>query len=719
MAFRWKLLASVGALALAATPAFAAESGAESGSGDGATGVREIVVTAQRLNNARTTIEASLGASTYTLSNQAILALPGGDNTGLNQVVLQTPGVTQDSFGQLHVRGDHGNIQYRINNVILPEGLASFGQTLSPRLADSVELITGALPAQYGLRTAGIVNIKTKSGFNEGDRISIYGGSNGTIQPSIELSGSKGNNSWFLSGSYLQNNLGIESPDGSATPVHDRTQQVQAFGYFAHIIDPQSRIALLLGASDQRFQIPQRTGLHSSVDGYTDPAGNPLTVGTTSDFLSQDITSNQHEKTDFGIVSYTRTGDKGSLQLSTFARYSALDYQPDVLGELMFNGIAQPAQKADTAVGLQAEGVYDLNPKHTLRGGVILQFDHTSSDTTSQVLPVDLAGNAGTTPITIVDNGTRSAQSYSAYVQDEWKPLDALTINYGLRFDLVDALRNENQLSPRINFVWSATDRTTVHGGYSRYFTPPSFVFVFCLFFSLFVGTTAAPISLTNTVPYAERADYFDLGVQQKVVTGLTLGIDAYDRKSRNLLDEGQFGAPIILTPFNYRDGRVRGIEFSSTYARGAFAAYATFAISKAEGRDIVSSQFYFDPGDLAYISSHYIFVDHDQRFTASAGASYHWGDTRLSADALYGSGLRADDPVHGVPNGGKVPAYVQVNASLSHKFDLPGGPLEARCDIVNLFDEKYQIRDGTGVGVGQPQWGPRRGFFVGISKSF
>ncbi|MBS0296842.1 MAG: TonB-dependent receptor [Proteobacteria bacterium] len=718
MSFKLGLLVGTGAFALAVAPAFADPAGGEV---DGsASSVREIVVTAQRLNNARSTIEASLGATTYTLTNQAIESLPGGDNAGLNQVVLQTPGVTQDSFGQLHVRGDHANIQYRINNVILPEGLAVFGQTLSPRLADSVELITGALPAQYGLRTAGIVNIKTKSGFGDESRASLYGGSNGTIQPSLEISGSKDANSWFLSGSYLQSDVGIESPDGSARPVYDQTRQYQAFGYFDHIIDPQSRAELIFGASDQRFQIPQRSGLHANTDGFTDLAGDPLTVNGTADFLSQDIKSTQHETTDFGIASYTRATENASMQLSAFARYSSLDYQPDVLGELLFNGIAQQARKADTAFGLQAEGVYHLNDRHTVRGGVIVQFDRSTSDTTSEVLAVDGAGHAANTPSVIIDNGARNAQSYSAYVQDEWKPIEALTINYGLRFDLVDALRNENQLSPRLNFVWTPTESTTLHGGYSRYFTPPSFELVTSQTLTKFVGTTAAPISLTNTTPFAERADYFDLGVQQKLLPGLTLGVDAYYRKSRNLLDEGQFGAPIILTPFNYRDGRVQGIDFSSTYARGAFSAYANFAISKAEGRDIVSSQFNFDPGDLAYMAGHYIFVDHDQRYTASAGASYHWGPTRLSADLLYGSGLRADDPVTGIPNGGKVPAYTQVNTSLSHKLELPGaGALDVRFDIVNLFDEKYLIRDGTGVGVGQPQWGPRRGFFVGLSKTF
>src|SRR5581483_661187 len=128
----------------------------------------EVVVTAKRLDVARQTVEPALGATTYSLSRQVIDVLPGGDNLPLNQVILQAPGVTQDSYGQLHIRGDHNNLQYRLDNVILPEGLSVFGQTLSPRLAANIDLVTGALPAQYGLRTAGIINITTKSGFKNG-----------------------------------------------------------------------------------------------------------------------------------------------------------------------------------------------------------------------------------------------------------------------------------------------------------------------------------------------------------------------------------------------------------------------------------------------------------------------------------------------------------------------------------------------------------------------
>src|SRR5258708_35863199 len=135
-------------------------------------------------------IEPRIGASTYTITQQAIKNQPGGENVPFNQVLLQAPGTSQDSFGQLHVRNEHANLQYRRNGVILPEGISAFGQSLSPRFADQAELITGALPAQYGLRTSGIIDIQTKSGaFDQGGSVGMYGGSRQWLQPSAEYSG--------------------------------------------------------------------------------------------------------------------------------------------------------------------------------------------------------------------------------------------------------------------------------------------------------------------------------------------------------------------------------------------------------------------------------------------------------------------------------------------------------------------------------------------------
>src|SRR5689334_19096176 len=129
--------------------------------------VETVTVTAQRLSEARTGIQTQTGASAYNITAANIEAQPGGENTQFNQVIMQAPSVVQDSFGQFHVRGEHAALQYRLNGVILPEGISVFGQTLDPRLVGSLNLLTGALPAEYGLVTGGIVDVKTKTGLFE------------------------------------------------------------------------------------------------------------------------------------------------------------------------------------------------------------------------------------------------------------------------------------------------------------------------------------------------------------------------------------------------------------------------------------------------------------------------------------------------------------------------------------------------------------------------
>ena len=119
-------------------------------------------------------------------------------------------------------------------------------------------------------------------------------------------------------------------------------------------------------------------------------------------------------------------------------------------------------------------------------------------------------------------------------------------------------------------------------------------------------------------------------------------------------------------------------------------------------------------PDELAFIATHYIYTDHAQVLTASAGASYLWNGTRFSASMIYGSGLRS-----GFANTDHLPSYTQVNLGISHEYLFPGWtkPTTLRFDVVNLFDKIYEIRDGSGIGVFAPQFGPRRGFFVGISQ--
>jgi outer membrane receptor protein involved in Fe transport len=685
-------------------------------------GLEDIVITARHLNAVRGTIETQTGASTYTIDSAAIQAMPTGDNTLLNQVILQAPDVAQDSFGQLHIRGEHNGLQYRLNGIILPEGISVFGQSLDPRLIDSMKLITGALPAEYGLRTAGIIDLTTKSGVLEPrGAVSLYGGSHSQIEPSFFDGGSVGALNYFVTGDFLRGDLGIESPTSDPDPLHDETKQYHGFGYFEYILDPSNRVGWILGTSRGKFQIPAAPGnipLGYPVNGITDIPGG-----------SAALNENQTEITHYAIVSYQHSQAQFDLQTSLIARYSSLTFSPDPqLGDLLYNGISQNAFKRDVAYGWQTDSAFHLIDRHTIRAGFYVQHDRATSATTSQVLPTDSAGAPTTDiPVAIVDNGDSTQNIESVYLQDEWQVLTPLTINYGLRYDHLSAFTSGHQLNPRVNIVWKPLDGMTLHGGYSRYFSPPPFELVGSKTIQKFLSTTGAPAATQDDPPVPETANYYDVGIEQLFAGGFTAGVDTYYKQSKDLIDEGQFGAPIILTTFNYRYGRQYGAVFNANYAIQAFAIYANFAVERARGKQIESAQFNFSADDLAYITDHYISLDHEQQMTASAGASYTWGDTKIGADMLFGSGLRAalvlpDGST--IPNGTHLPYYRQANFGLSHTFAYWGsgssksGPT-LRFDVINVFDTSYQIRNGTGVGVGAPQYGPRRGFFGGISIPF
>ena len=670
----------------------------------------DVSVSAKRLDDPRITTPLSIGAPAYEITSRAIQTQPGGENNSLTQVLLQAPGVTQDasSVGGIHVRNEMGNIQYRINGIALPEGSTLFGQSggLSPRLAESVTLLTGALPAEYGLRTSGVFDLQTKSGaLAPGGHVGIYGGSQSWIQPSAEYGGSIGRFNYFVAADYLQNSIGI-SPATPGGAIHDDTRQGHGFGYFEYVVDATSKVSAVLGTFVGHFQIPDSPG-----------AAPTFVVNGVSQFDSAKIDETQLEQNHFAVLSYRKATPEWGVQAGAYARYSSLAFHPDRLPDLLFNGIAQRVDRSSTATGLQVDARYALAPSHTVRGGLLFGADRTSVQTTSSVLPAADGVQTSDQPFDIFDSSGKTGFAYSVYLQDEWQLLPSVTLNVGLRLDGYSAFRSEWQASPRVNLVWRPTATTSVHAGYARYFTPPRQEFISSGTLAKFAGTTAAPEVDLNSAPRAERANYVDVGVTQQVVPGLKVGLDAYYKQADYQLDEGQFGAPVFLTPFNYRRASTYGIELTGTYVAGGFTGYGNLAAARQWAKGIASSQALFSAEDFDYIQRHYIVTDHSQLITASAGLSYLWRTTRASVDLIAGSGLRRSVK-H--PNDSSNPPYQQLNFGLTHQFALPAfGRMEARFDVINVLGNDYVLRDGTGVGVFAQQFGPPRGFLGGLKKLF
>src|SRR4051812_11598906 len=247
--------------------------------------VSTVVVQSEELDVSREDIVPSLGATRYTIGPDRLNSQARGENAQFNETLLRLPGVAQDSFSQLHVRGEHANLQYRIDDVLLPEGIVGFGQELDTRFADSVSLITGALPAQFGFRTTGVIDIHTKNGalFQQGEA-SLYVGSFDTIKQSLEYGDLFGKLSLYATESYLHDGIGIENPTRSSDPIHDDTDQYKLFGYLSYIFDPSSRLTLLISGTHSDFEIPNTPGLP--------PA---FAVGSRSTFDSAKLNENQTE----------------------------------------------------------------------------------------------------------------------------------------------------------------------------------------------------------------------------------------------------------------------------------------------------------------------------------------------------------------------------------------------------------------------------------------
>jgi len=389
----------------------------------------------------------------------------------------------------------------------------------------------------------------------------------------------------------------------------------------------------------------------------------------------------------------------------------------------MFNGIAPWARRENLAVGMQGDGSWKLAPSHTLRGGFLVQREHALQSTQAQALPVDAAGNpTSDQPVGFIQGGDNIGWLYGIYLQDEWKLTESLTVNYGLRFDVTDGITQENQLSPRINVVWQPDDMWTLHAGYARYFTPPPLAQVNNGAIAATLGTTAAPALTTNDPVRAERAHYFDAGFEVLPLDGLKLGLAAYYKSATNLLDEGQFGAPVILSSFNYGQAEIKGVELSASYDDGPWSLFGNLAWSEAKGTNINSAQFNFAPAQLAFIQSNWIYLDHNQSWTGSAGAAYTFNRTsdwatRVSADLIYGNGLRRTVVT---PNDQANPPYAVLNLSAAQKLPIKGTrDAILRLDLLNALDASYQLRDGSGVGVGAPQFGLRRTFLVSMTQKF
>lgn len=205
----------------------------------------------------RNVLLLDIGSSQFAIIADDIDCLLFGAAILFNQVLLQVPGVVQDFYGSIYVCGDHVNLQYRVNGVMISEFIFGFGQSLELCIIKNFKLFDGALLAQFGDRIVVVVDIIIKSGveFGNGGSVGIIVGLFGIINFNVLFWGSSGCWSWFVSGDYDQNKNGLENLVDSFNLIHDKSYQGKGFADLTYLVNENTCLSLLVGYVNNRFQI--------------------------------------------------------------------------------------------------------------------------------------------------------------------------------------------------------------------------------------------------------------------------------------------------------------------------------------------------------------------------------------------------------------------------------------------------------------------------------
>lgn len=704
----WLCGCSLGGQLHAQTPDASASASASS-----ADRLETVIIEATRLGGP----EASpTGANDYAVTAQDIAKLPLATVSPITDVLVQMPGVAIDQNQQIHIRNTEGpQFQYQINGVLIPFDINTnppFISMINPMFVQQLDLLDGVLPARYSYATGGVVDIRTKDGCQQsGGEAGVTAGQRSTLTPSVQYAACHDGLSSYVSLLYNQSNTAFSSATPGPDAIHDRTQQGQAFGFFAYPVDAAMKLTLLVSGTSSTNQLPNVPDLEPQfVLAGVPVAPNSAAIGSKLDFDDY-----------LAVLSLIGTPSSDlNYQLAYSEHGISQRFRPDPIGELIYQGVASTASHIDHDHTLQGDLTYGAGA-HLFGTGFYLGDYLVSANDSSRVFPFDAACanttgcvQSSTVPIQVVNDTEASNVVLGVYVNDLWQLAPQLRANLGLRWDHLNGFSEGGQLDPTINFIFTPSPDTTVHAGFARYFQVPSFLGISPTAQPAFANTTAAgPPGIAT--PETEDDYEWDLGVAQQWSPRFATSVDTFFERTDRYLDTGQFGEVPIFAPFNYDRGYIWGTEFATKYRADHLSAYGNVTLGLNRQRGVRTGQFNFDPTELAYIDDHYITLDHQPRYGASGGVSYQWSAYAFNLDGLYSSGLRA-----GFADLERLPQVVQVNLGLERSFPVPGvGELTHRLSVLNIFDRVNLIRPAEGIGIYQAAYGPRLTVYYALTLHF
>jgi len=667
-------------------------------------------------------IQHHASGETFSVSRDDIEELPRGNNIELNQVLLTLPSAVDGGLKQVHIRQDHANFQFRIDGIPIPDSVSSvFTDVISPRTWERADIILGGPEAQFGNKTAAVIDVTTKSGAHPAfGSLQFFGGSNETLNPALEYGGTIGSDfRVYLMNSFISTNRGLDPPTLGKSFFHNQSNQNQTMFRGDWQADNQNSVTWLLLNSIAKFQIPTRPDLGAN------PTIVGLIQGDSPGFEpvnSQDVDEFQKETNQYSHLVWRHDWNQDRyFSLAGYFQHSRATFTTDPLNFLSYTEDPdEPFSAGDQdrwaySGGIRFDYSHRLHPDHLVKTGFQIQRTQAVNKTRLSVFLRDGAGNpiGGVIPRN-ADNRTIGWRE-EFWIQDQWTPWDQWTFNLGLRFDQIQALTHDGQVSPRIGVVYAMTPHHVFHVFYGRLFTPPTLESVPFLQLDT-VGTTAEPENLTNRTVEPERAHYFEVGSAHALGDSISIELTGYYKLNKNLSDAGQFGTTPLLNNFSFKRGWQRGIDlvvkakiFDNLYGRG------NVAWGQCRGKKLQSGHFLLEQEEINDInSSSGVFCDHMQLVTSSAVLTYHpFEDTTITGQMLFGSGLRTAESGQKT-NSSHSSSHTTYNLSIDQVIPLwDNYNAVLGFDLINVLDQQVFLNSGEGsIGLGVSHANLPRSFF-------
>ncbi len=627
-----------------------------------------------------------------TLNTETISRSPAAGST--SALLLQVPGAARGANGAVHVNGDHGDINYIVDGIALPQALNRvIGNEVDASNVGFAEVLEGAYPAQYGERFGAVLNLASRGGTPgpPGITFDAAGGAFGRYEATLGYHAPIGRGGSLLLASRTGRDgraLDPASPDAT----HDAGSDANQFVRITLPYGKSSFANFTLSHSLQTYQIPPDVG-----------AGAPA---------SQDDVEKQDDI--FASLQFRRAiGDRGTFSFGPSIKRSRIADLPDPVNDFAA-GIARGGSadcSADvttcalslfsdrTSIDYRINADYDLkSAAHEVRAGVVYDVTTVAK---RYAIGLQAFNPFSPSPYTVIDKAPNTGHLAEAYLQDSWRMGTRWRLDYGVRADVFGIASLEfasgfAQLSPRIKLTRLLGNTASIYVYYGRFFTPFSLENV-----SPSVARIIQPSSGSFDLRPQRDSDY-EAGGHVAVGRG-DLGVRVAQKNATDLIDDTQVGTTNLHQDINFALGRIatQSLAYQLPLQRGG-RIYGSLAHTYAAVKSCETALLApcFGGGSQDWLPA-----DHEEHWDANAGLLINdrhngW----LSASLEYGSGLTTapsvlsagfinrycpPDPRTGLGSSAcKVPPHLTLDVEKG--VALGRGSLALR--VRNAFNDRYVV---------------------------